>query len=446
MLQLGQSFSANDNAPTRAPILKNRSARLIAFSAPDTSNQITEHQRKAATAWVIPVMAMLFGVFAVWQNIPLINLLWPSAVIVTLLLFITMQAEVDSPLRNFSGLLMVAAFTTGLSAFLAQNGFSLLAMELTLLVSMMALLIGWLFQSKPPVLLSAFAALLYLTSYFPDLAIMSGLTEQISFLGAGLLPWVILGQILLAQRMQSAVVLLASLMAGYIWLLTLAHDIPSSALMGLGFTIAAAHYSLGKAWDEAGKFGANTHRTFAWIIALGAALYTQSVWLNVDGGQAKPFWSPNTLWFTILGAAMFVLFVTSLMRYKTSHVSLVGIFIICAAVLVVPAAAIKPDLVHTVFDNIPGLDARPGLGLVIGAFILASGFTWIIGGLLNGQILNMVLGTIAIGVESLMLFQTSRFDTDLGVIFVFSLIFALCIGGLVAGATPERTESLKTLA
>ena len=335
---------------------------------------------------------------------------------------------------------MVAAFTTGLAAFLAQNGFTLIGVELALLISGLALVVGWVFRSAPSVLLSTFSGLLYLASSHPELGLTTGLTDQASQLGAGLIPWVVLGQIVLAQKVRSSIALFTAVIAGYICLYTVTKDMPLSALAGLGFAVAAAHYWLGRAWAETYKFGADIHRISAWVVAIGTAIYIQSIWLSVDAGQAKPFWPPNTLWWAVLGVSMFTLFVASLMRYKTSHVTLSGIFIVCLAVAALPAATAKPDLVFALFDAIPGLNARPGLGLVIGAIIIAAGFIWLVGGLRRGRFLDMCIGAGAIGVEAIILFQPARFNTDLSVVFIMSLICALCIGGLVAGASPDRSS------
>lgn len=446
MLQPKQHLSANDNAPLRQLPIRAKLSRFNPTFANSTPHPTAVQQRKIGVGWIIPSLAVLCGAFAFLQSLPLVNLFWPSLIIGTLLLLTAVQSEPESRLRNFSGLLMVAFFTTGLAALLSQNGFTLIGVELALLVSTLSLIVGWMFTSKPSVLLSSFSGLIYLASFYPELGLTTGLTDQVSLLGAGILPWVILGQIVLAQKVRSSVVLFTAIIAGYILLGTLAKDMPLTALAALGFAIAAAHYWLSKAWAEAGKFGANIHRICAWVIALGAALYIQSIWLNVDSGQAKPFWPPNTLWWTMLGAAMFTLFIASLMRFKTSYITLSGIFIICLAVAVLPAATAKPDLIYVVFDAIPGLNARPGLGLVMGAIIIAAGFIWLVGGLKRGELLDMAIGATAIGIEALVLFQPAKFNADLGVTFVVSLICALCIGGLIAGATPDHTQSLRNYA
>jgi len=447
MVQPRRIHSANDNAPLRQPVIRRNSPFPVPQAAARrTVNPIKTYHRKMAWAWVIPLFTILASLFVFVQSLPLTDLFWPSLVAGVVLFFTAARAEADSRLRNISGLLMVASFTTCLAAFLAQNGLSLIGMELTLLISFLAIVIGWTFKSKPSVLLSVFAGLLYLASYYPELGLTTGLTDQISSLGASLMPVIIIGQIFLAQKLRSSIIVLTSIIASYIWLGTLGKTMPMAPVIGLGFAIAAAHYWFGKAGEEAGKFGASIHRIFAWIIALGSAIYIQSSWLNVDAGQAKPFWPPDNLWLALLSLSMLAVFVISLMRYKSSHVSLVGIFIICAAVLVIPLSTIRPDFVYAVFDTIPGLNARPGLGLVLGAVIIAIGFMWVVGGLKRGNLLDMSLGAAVIGIETLVVFQPARLNADFGVIFVVSLICALCIGGLIAGATTDRTDSLKNFA
>ena len=441
MLQPQPLLSANDNAQLRQPRIRKTLRQVDSVSVRSAANPIQVYKIKSAVSWLMPLVAMLLAAYAIQQNLPLSDLFWPSAIIAALLLLTAARAERDSRLRNVSGLLMVAAVTAALAAFLSQNGLPLIGIELALLVSGLALMTGWIFKSIPSVLLSTFSALLYLGSAFPELGLTAGLTDQESKLGAGLLPWIVLGQIVLAQKLKSSLVLFTALTAAYIWLGTLATDMPLPALAGLGFVVAAAHYWLGKAWAEAGKFGADIHRICAWVIALSSALYIQAIWLGSDSGQAQPFWPPNTLWWMVMGAAMLTLFVASLTRYKTSHITLLGIFIISLAVAAVPLAMAKPDLIYTAFDAVPGLNARPGLGLIIGATIIAGGFIWLVGGLKNGRILDMSIGALAIGIEAMILFQTSRFDADLSVIFIVSLICALCVGGLIAGVSPERPHS-----
>ena len=335
---------------------------------------------------------------------------------------------------------MIAAFVVSINSWLSQTGFSLVNMELTLLVAGLALITGWVFKSTPAALLSTFSTLLYLASLYPELGLMTGISDRISQLGSGVLPIVILAQIILSERLRSSVALFFGIISAYIWVGTLSADMPLKILSGLGFAIAAAHYWLGKARLEADKFGGGLHQVCGWFVAFVTVIYVQTAWLSTDPGQAKPVWTPNMFWWTTFITAAATLFITSLLRYKSSHISLVGIFIISFAIVAIPITTAKPELAFLVFDKIPGLDARPGLGLIMGAVIFASGLIWIVTGLKHGRILQMSMGALIIGAEAVILFQPENYNTDLGVIFTLSLICALCFGGLIAGASSDLNQ------
>jgi len=433
-------YCANDNRPLRTP-LRHSGLKLVETAQERRSpSPIVVHKRKIAALWLVPVLSILAGIYAIWQSIPLNLLFWPSLGFGAVLFSITIWAEQDSPLKNISGLGMIAAFAVSINSWLAQVGFSLVNMELALLISGLSLVTGWLFKSIPATLLSTFSTLLYLASLYPELGIMTGISDRISQLGSGILPIVILAQIILSERLRSYLALFLGVLSAYIWIGTLTTDMPIKILAGLGFSIAAAHYWLGKACLEADRFGGRIHQICGWLVAFVAVIYVQMAWLSMNPGQAKPVWTPNTFWWIAFTAAAATLFITSLMRYKSSHISLVGIFIISFAVVAIPLATAKPELAFLVFDKIPGLDARPGLGLMMGAVILASGLIWLVSGLMNGRKLDMGMGAVVIGTEAVILFQPENYNTDLGVIFTVSLICALCFGGLLAGSSSDLIQ------
>ncbi len=445
MLQPAQYYSANDNAPLRQPRHRHTFGKSVSLAFQKTADPIKTRNRMSLLGWCLPLFAALFGVFALWQNLPLAGLLWPSAIFAVLLCLTAAQAKRDSRLRNISGLLLSAAVTIALTAFLSQNGFTLIAVEVALVLSAVALLVGWIFNSTPSILLSALSALLYLASFYPQLGLTTGIADQISQLGAVILPGLIVGQIIVSQKVRTSLAVFAAICAGYIWLETAAGDIPQSAMAGLMFVIAAAQFCLGRAWCETKKFGANIHRFLAWAVMIGSAVYIQSIWL-METGPAQPFWPPNRFWWVVSGLAMLTLFVAAMIQYKTSQLSLPGIFIICLTVGSIPLATARPDMVFAVFDAVPGLNARPGSGLIMGAAIIAAGLIWLVGGLRRGSFVNIIMGAVTIGVQAIVLLQPQRFDTDLAVVFIVSLICALCIGGLIAGASPDSRSQLTNYA
>jgi len=446
MRQPKQKLSANDNAPPRprrsSPVLKPvrfmRSENSKPVATP--TNVIAKYNRKMTLAWAVPIFGAILGGYALWQALPLSSLVWPSMIIGLFLLWTAARAESKSRLRNVSSLVLIGAATICTAGVLAQNGFTLVGVELAILVSTFSLLMGWALSSRPAILLSTTAAIFYLISLFPELGLLTGLTDNLSQIGIGVIPFLLLGQAILAERFRSHLITTLTISAVLIWVLALGKDLPLHALAGLCFAIAAAHYCLGRACEAINMFGARLHTVFALIIGLGSALYIQSLWMHFDSDLAQPIWSANTFWWIAVASAMTVILITSLLRFKSSQISLFGIFIITLGVLVLPLATAKPELIEAAFIQVPGLDAYPGLGLIIGAVIIAICLIWIVEGLKHNRLMNVLIGTIAIGVEGLILYQPSHFNMDFGVIFVMSLICALCIGGLIAGSTSNQLE------
>jgi len=290
-------------------------------------------------------------------------------------------------------------------------------------------------------MLSTVAALVYLASLFPELGLLTGLTDNFSQIGIGVIPVLLLGQVLLAQRLRSHLITALTITAIMVWFLAITKNLPLHALTGLVFAVAAAHYCLGKTCETAEIFGARLHTLFALVVGLIAALYVQSLWMQFDSDKAQPIWNANNFWWSVVGLSMLTIIVTSLMRFKSSQISLTGIFIISLGIFLLPLATARPDLIESAFYQIPGLDAYPGMGLVIGAAIISACIIWIVKGLRDGHLLNVLIGTVGIGLEAIILYQPKHFNMDFGVIFIMSLICALCIGGLIAGSTsPDYTE------
>jgi len=212
-----------------------RGLKLVA-TAPDRKapSPIVVHKRKIAALWLAPILTIFAGMYAIWQSTPLNLLFWPSLGLGTVLFLVTLSAEKNSPLRNISGLAMIAAFVVSINSWLSQTGFSLVNMELTLLVAGLALITGWVFKSTPATLLSTFSTLLYLASLYPELGLMTGISDRISQLGSGVLPIVILAQIILSERLRSSVALFFGIISAYIWVGTLSADMPLKILSGLG--------------------------------------------------------------------------------------------------------------------------------------------------------------------------------------------------------------------
>ena len=149
-----------------------------------------------------------------------------------------------------------------------------------------------------------------------------------------------------------------------IWVLAVAKNLPLHALAGLCFAIAAAHYCLGKTCEVVKIFGARLHTVFALIVGLASALYIQSLWMQFDSEVTQGIWSASSVWWGTIALSMSIILISSFIRFKTSQISLPGIFILTLGVLVLPLTMAKPELIEAIFYQIPGFDAYPSLGSV----------------------------------------------------------------------------------
>ncbi|WP_427451085.1 hypothetical protein [Litorimonas sp. WD9-15] len=344
--------------------------------------------------------------------------------------------------REFTLLTVIGAGFLALFGTAALAGISLNTIDMAMIVACLSLAIAVMYKSAPALLTSVFATTLWLFAFIPALNMMFGLGESNSFGWTMLLPILLVGQIILSSKLQNTACLAVSLLASYGWIawLGVTANIPVTALAGLGFAIGVAHHRIGKSLKDENRFGAAWQSWLGVIAALGAALFLQSIWLNPDMGQAIPGWMPTQIWWAGLGVTTLALFIASLQRYKNSRITLSGIFILSAATLILPIVSIRPDLVRDVFAAIPGLGAAPGFGLIIGAAIMAAGLAWITNGLRRLKLFNVIIGAALVGIQGIVLLAPGRANLDLGIVFICSLIAALCIGGLVAGASLDHSR------
>ena len=438
--------SANDNTPLRrrdsSALNTVRVLRHNKTAMPSTSpNAGNKSKVELILTWGIPLLGALMAAFAVFLRTPANALLWPSSMMGLLLLWTTLRSDPHTRLRNISSLMLIGAVTLSVGGLFALNEITLIGVEFALLVSTFSLLLGWVISSRPAIMLSVISAIVYLLGLFPELGLLTGIIDGIPKIGMGFIPFLLLGQAFLAQHLRSYMITALTICGVLIWVLAVAKNLPLHALAGLCFAIAAAHYCLGKTCEVVKIFGARLHTVFALIVGLASALYIQSLWMQFDSEVTQGIWSASSVWWGTIALSMSIILISSLIRFKTSQISLPGIFILTLGVLVLPLTMAKPELIEAIFYQIPGFDAYPSLGFIIGAVIIASCLVWIGNGLKHGWLLNVLIGTVAIGLEAIILYQPNHFSMEFGVIFITSLIFALCIGGLIAGTTSDQTES-----
>ncbi len=431
-----QSFiGANDNSPTWVMSSKPNSRERQSAQKKTVVQSTRKPVALDSILWLLPVGALIAGIVAWWMRIPSADLIWLASGLGAILLIAASLTQKAWRTRNFCVLVAIGAFAVSLLGVATQAGVLLFATDISVLISAVSITLAWTFKSRPGLMLSGFSGLLWLASLNPDISGSLGIGTPASQGWLPLFPLLLIAQGVLAKRLHSQSTLLVTIIAAYGFVISVSTSLPMLPLAGLFFAVSAAHHRMGKAWADTDVFGARHHIIVGWLAALSAALYVQSYWLNLENGQAEPLWTAHQGWWIALGCAAAVLFTSSIIRYKHAQISLSGIFLVSAAALILPVTTVRPDLVYILFDTFPGLPARPGFGFMIGAAIMASGLAWVVNGLRKGQVLEMVLGAAAVGLQALILFNPDWINVDFAIVFCLSLICALCVGGLIAGAS-----------
>jgi len=390
-------------------------------------------------AWGLPVMTLLAGFVCWWMGVSSAVLILPATVLGGILVLIGLFLRQSERTRNFSALAATGAFVTAISGVATQSGITLYTTDVAVLIASLALIVSWFLKSGPALMLSGLAGVIWLASLNPYVSVLLGFDTPVSQGWITLFPLLLAGQAGLAMTLRSRSIILILIASAYGFVATLGSNIPAPALAGLAFAGAAAHHRLGKAWADSGIFGARLHILSGWIAALVAAFYLQALWLNTETGPAVPLWQTSNGWWIALGFSALALFISSILRYKHAQITLFGIFLVSAATLILPIASVRPDIISHAFDTIPGLNAHPGFGFVIGAAMMASGLAWVVNGLRKGIILDMTLGVCLVGIQAVIILRPGLTSLDFGIVFIVSLISALCVSGLIAGTSLNHT-------
>jgi hypothetical protein len=443
MSQLQSITGANDNSP----------AWVMRKTAPEFSNarrhvpvsQMGKVKRSFPTGllWLIPLAALAAGIAAWWYRVPIQDLLWAAAGIGMVQLTAAAMSRSNWRIKNLSVLVAAGAFSTAFFAAASQAGITLYATDISVMVSGISLALAWIFKSRPVLMLSGFSGLLWLASLTPEISAALGIGAPTSQGWLPIFPLLVVAQALLAKHLKSYSTLGVTILAAYGYIATISASLPLLPLAGLVFAGAAAHHRVGKAWADTDVFGARLHIVAGWLMALGAAFYVQSHWLNSDANQAEPLWATSQMWWFVVGLATFCLFLSSIMRYKHAQITLTGIFLVSASALIIPIATVRPDLAYLVFDAVPGLPARPGFGVLIGASIITSGLAWIVNGLRKSEYFAMTLGALVVITQGLIIFNPAWISVDFAIVFSMSLICALCISGLISGSSLSHARPAK---
>ena len=318
---------------------------------------------------------------------------------------------------------------------IAANYFSikLTLIDSAILMSVLSLFMGLTLKSRIAVLVSICATLFW---------------SALNFLGAPvnnliyIFPLFILAQIYCSAKINSKLTHSLATLTGYIGILALLSTLWSSGLMpitfvsSLLFTIGVAQHRCGKAAEDSHISGSKIHIFSGWVIAVTSAILFQYFWLSPDMAHilsASPNASYLLLWKGAVALSILAIFISGIIRFKHTQITLLGIFILTLGSSLIPLMSWFPQLPEALVQNVSGVQTVPTFGIIIGAAVTATGIGFAINGIRRKSWMMIFLGLVALAIEAILLMTPLLFTADNIIIFLTALIATLAIGGTIAG-------------
>ena len=313
-------------------------------------------------------------------------------------------------------------------------GLNLNLIDGIILTSLLSLVMGYLFNSRIAVLASICATLLWATMSLLGMVPINNLIA--------LFPLLCLVQIHSSSKIKSNLAVGLSVLTGYFGIIGLLMTLMTNNLLPLTyaasllFIVGIAHHRIGKAAKDSHISGSHIHTMIGWVVAIASAIIFQHFWLSPEAlpaTESEPSQTFIGIWKTIVALSIFAIFVSGIIRFKHSQITLPGIFLLTFCSSFIPLMLWAPQLPEMLAANIPGLEPTPSFGLIIGAGILAAGIGLAFNGLRQKSWTMILMGLAALFIETSIIMKPAFFNADTIIIFIASFIAALSIGGAIAG-------------
>ena len=315
-------------------------------------------------------------------------------------------------------------------------GFGLTLTDGLLLMSITALLIGYILKSRICVLASICACLLWAALSF------TGITEFSTVMIVFPVIWAV--QVMTATKIRSGMAITLAVLTGYYWAVSFifenwsAGNLPLTFAAAIIFVIGTAHHRSGKAAEDKEITGSLIHIYAGWVAAMIGAIGFQYFWLSLDALQSSTATlSPQGLglWKGVTLAALVVIFCGAIIRYKHSQITLAGIFLVTAVSAIIPMILWLPALTQKTVVAIPGMSAMPTIGILIGSGILAAAIAMALNGVRRHSPIMIGLGIAVMFTQAYLLIKPEFMTLDNLVVFGAGLLASLAIGATIAGSS-----------
>jgi len=437
--------TANDNAPdvqAASQLIANSASfvpdadRSSLSNTPSTYNSPKAHSGSLKITFIVWITCLAFFLISLLTQTSLgmksfsaLALLWSG--------LWSSYVAADHQRWRLSEISIVTAIM-GLMGALSQGGqylgINLTLLDNVLLMSILALIFGFSMRSRIAILTSICATLLW------AMMSLSGLTPFNNLLI--LFPIFTLAQIYVGSRINSGLSIGLATFTGYFALigslisLWINDALPLTYASSLLFIIGAAHHRSGKAAEDKNIVGNNIHIYCGWFAAMVGAIIFQYFWLDPDAALASSAaLSPSglTMWKAVTGLSIMTIFISGIIRFKYTQISLPGIFLLTACSALIPLMMWVPNLPETIAADIPGVNTIPTFGVLIGAGIIAAAIGIAINGVRRNSPFMMGFGLLTLMIQAYILFSPGLITIDNIIIFFTALISALALGGAIAG-------------
>jgi len=340
----------------------------------------------------------------------------------------------------------------GLMGSISQ-GLQYLGVTLTLfdnifMMSILALMFGYFMKSRMAILTSILATLLWATMSFTGIIPFNSLIV--------LFPILTLAQIYTSTRIASKIALGLALFTGYLTLtgfllsLWVSNVLPLTYASSLLFIIGVAHHRSGKAAEDRNIAGSHLHIYCGWVVAVIGAIIFQHFWLEPNAAvSSSAILSPAsfTIWKIIIGLSILTIFISGIIRFKYTQITLIGIFLLTVCSALIPMMMWLPNLPEVISSEVPGMNAIPAFGIMIGAGISAIAIGMTLNGMRRHSTTMIGLGLMVLITQAYLLLSPDLMSVDNIIIFGTTFISALAISGAIAGnslafqAPPPRLKA-----
>ncbi len=470
MVQQKRIRTANDNVPPLHHLQRTLHGQLAAYSdqnqasRPALENTVqaltipANNQRKVRSLrltqllWLASILsviaAILFSAPVEYKAFSLVALLWMS--------LWSSYVFTDHKLPRLKEIAVLSTMACFLSAFALLAtllSLSIAPLDGVVLATLGALVLAGVMKSRIALLGSITASLIWAVMAKQGTAI----TTPLLFV----FPFIAIAQAYICTKINSGLTIGLSIVTGYYWIAWLLTDLWSTGNMPLTFAASAfsiigmAHLRLGKVAEDTGMIGSNLHLYAGWAASIVGALIFQIFWLDSDIlGASTAFISAQGLqnWKHLIMGCLAIVFVSGIIRYKYSQITLTGIVLVTLVTALMPAMLWKPDWTVVVMDGFAGMKAMPTFGIIIGAAILSSSISLIANGLRRNTNIMIALGLLGMVSQAVLLLDPTLTTADNIVVFFTAVLIALTISAAVAGnsiahqAPPPRLKPKETFA